>query len=280
MQVPTNTFRDALRAKRPQIGLWLGLADSYCAELLAGVGYDWLLIDGEHAPNDVRSTLGQLQAVASASTALPPGQAVSHAVARVPIGTGDVGTTLIKQYLDIGVQTLLVPMVDTPEQAAQVVAAAKYPPDGVRGMGSALARSSRWQAYPNYVKEANAEVCVLLQAETVEAMRHLDAIAATPGVDGVFIGPADLSASMGHPGDPGHPDVQAAIEDGIARILRAGKAPGILATNEAQARKWLDAGALFVAVGIDTMLLKSSATELLRRYRTAATSSTNGVQGY
>ena len=279
MQVPTNTFRDALRAKQPQIGLWLGLADSYCAELLAGVGYDWLLIDGEHAPNDVRSTLGQLQAVASASTALPPGQAPSHAVARVPIGTGDVGTTLIKQYLDIGVQTLLVPMVDTPEQAAQVVAAAKYPPDGVRGMGSALARSSRWQAYPNYVKEANAQVCVLLQAETAQAMRNLDAIAATPGVDGVFIGPADLSASMGHTGNPGHPDVQAAIEDGIARILRAGKAPGILATNEAQARKWLDAGALFVAVGIDTMLLKSSATELLRRYRTVAPS-TPGSQGY
>lgn len=280
MQVPTNTFRDALRAKQPQIGLWLGLADSYCAELLAGVGYDWLLIDGEHAPNDVRSTLGQLQAVASASTALPPGQAESHPVARVPIGTGDVGTTLIKQYLDIGVQTLLVPMVDTPEQAAQVVSAAKYPPDGVRGMGSALARSSRWQAYPNYVKEANAQVCVLLQAETAQAMRNLDAIAATPGVDGVFIGPADLSASMGHTGNPGHPDVQAAIEDGIARILRAGKAPGILATNEAQARKWLDAGALFVAVGIDTMLLKSSATELLRRYRTAPTSSTSGAQGY
>ncbi len=271
MQVPTNSFRDALRAQQPQIGLWLGLADHYSAELLAGVGYDWLLIDGEHAPNDVRSTLGQLQAMASASTALPPSQSASHPVARVPIGTGDVGTTLIKQYLDIGVQTLLVPMVDTPEQAAQVVAAAKYPPEGVRGMGSALARASRWQAYPHYVKEANDQVCVLVQAETVDALHQLDAIAATPGVDGVFIGPADLSASMGHPGDPGHPDVQAAILDAISRIRRAGKAPGILATNEAQARKWLDAGALFVAVGIDTMLLKSAAASLLQRYRTGAT---------
>ena len=271
MQVPTNSFRDALRAQQPQIGLWLGLADHYSAELLAGGGYDWLLIDGEHAPNDVRSTLGQLQAMASASTALPAGQSASHPVARVPIGTGDVGTTLIKQYLDIGVQTLLVPMVDTPEQAAQVVAAAKYPPEGVRGMGSALARASRWQAYPHYVKEANAQVCVLVQAETVDALHQLDAIAATPGVDGVFIGPADLSASMGHPGNPGHPDVQAAILDAISRIRRAGKAPGILATNEAQARKWLDAGALFVAVGIDTMLLKSAAASLLQRYRTGAT---------
>lgn len=268
MQVPSNAFRDALRARHPQIGLWLGLADRYSAELLAGVGYDWLLIDGEHAPNDVRSTLGQLQAIASASLGLPPNQVASHAVARVPIGTGDVGTTLIKQYLDIGMQTLLVPMVDTPEQAAQVVRAAKYPPEGVRGMGSALARASRWQGYPQYVHQANAQVCVLLQAETVEAMRHLDAIAATPGVDGVFIGPADLSASMGHPGNPGHPEVQAAIADGIARILRAGKAPGILATNEAQARQWLAAGALFVAVGVDALLLKASAAELLRRYRT------------
>lgn len=267
MQVPTNTFRDALRAQQPQIGLWLGLADRYSAELLAGVGYDWLLIDGEHAPNDVRSTLGQLQAVASASTALPPGQAASHAVVRVPIGTGDVGTTLIKQYLDIGVQTLLVPMVDTREQAAQVVAAAKYPPEGVRGMGSALARSSRWQAYPNYVKEANAQVCVLLQAETVEAMRNLDAIAATPGVDGVFIGPADLSASMGHVGDPGHPEVQAAILDGIARIRAAGKAAGILASDRALARRYLAAGALFVAVGVDTVLLSRAARDLLGAFK-------------
>jgi len=267
MHTPTNTFRDALRAQQAQIGLWLGLADGYCAEILAGVGYDWLLIDGEHAPNDLRSILAQLQGIASAHSALAPGQVAPHPVARVPFGTGDAGTALIKQFLDIGVQTLLVPMVDTPEQAAQIVRAAKYPPEGIRGMGSPLARASRWQAYPQYVHEANAQVCVLLQAETVEAMRNLDAIAATPGVDGVFIGPADLSASMGHTGNPGHPDVQVAIQDGIARILRAGKAPGILATTEAQARQWLAAGALFVAVGVDTMLLKAAAEDLLQRYR-------------
>jgi 4-hydroxy-2-oxoheptanedioate aldolase len=277
MDVPVNTFRNALRAGQAQIGLWLGLADPYCAEILAGAGYDWLLIDGEHAPNDLRSTLAQLQAIASAHSAQPPGQPVSHPVVRVPLGTGDAGTALIKQYLDLGAQTLLVPMVDTPEQAAQVVRAAKYPPEGVRGMGSALARASRWQGYPDYVRQANAQVCVLLQAETVLAMQHLDAIAATPGVDGVFIGPADLSASMGYPGEPGHPVVQAAILDGIARIRQAGKAPGIIANDEAQARQWLGAGALFVAVGTDTILLKGAASELLRRYRgsgpTAATSS-------
>ncbi len=278
MQTPINPFKQALSARQAQIGLWLGLADTYCAEILAGVGYDWLLIDGEHAPNDVRSILGQLQGIASAGTALPTDQAASHPVARVPIGTGDVGTALIKQYLDIGAQTLLVPMVDTPEQAAQVVRAAKYPPEGMRGMGAALARASRWQAYPDYVHEANAQICVLLQAETTEAMHHLDAIAATPGVDGVFIGPADLSASMGHPGNPGHPDVQAAIEDGIARILKAGKAPGILATTEDQARKWLAAGALFVAVGVDTMLLKAAAADLLATYRDGPAPSR--TQGY
>ncbi|MBX9832296.1 MAG: 2-dehydro-3-deoxyglucarate aldolase, partial [Burkholderiaceae bacterium] len=158
---------------------------------------------------------------------------------------------------------------DTPEQALQLVRATRYAPEGVRGMGSALARSSRWQAYPQYVHEANEQVCLLVQAETVEAMGNLDAIAATPGVDGVFIGPADLSASMGHPGNPGHPDVQAAIHDGITRILRAGKAPGILATTEPQARQWLAAGALFVAVGVDTMLLASAAADLLARFKSA-----------
>ena len=264
MHTPTNSFKQALAQGEAQIGLWLGLADAYTAEILAGTGYDWLLVDGEHAPNDLRSILHQLQAIASASSALPSGARASHAVARVPVGD----TALIKQYLDIGAQTLLVPMVDTPEQAQQLVRATRYAPDGVRGMGSALARSSRWQAYPRYVHEANQQVCLLVQAETVEAMANLDAIAATPGVDGVFIGPADLSASMGHPGNPGHPDVQAAIHDGIARILRAGKAPGILATNEAQARQWLAAGALFVAVGVDTMLLTSAAQNLLARFHT------------
>jgi 4-hydroxy-2-oxoheptanedioate aldolase len=263
MHTPINTFKQAMAEGRTQFGLWLGLADAYSTEILAGAGYDWLLLDGEHAPNDLRSQLHLLQAVASATSALPAGAQPPHPIARVPVGD----TALIKQYLDIGATTLLVPMVDTAEQARDLVRATRYAPEGVRGMGSALARSSRWQAYPNYVHEANAQVCLLVQAETVQAMENLDAIAAVPGVDGVFIGPADLSASMGHPGNPGHPDVQAAIHEGIARILRAGKAPGILATNEAQARQWLAAGARFVAVGIDTMLLASAARQLLARFR-------------
>jgi 4-hydroxy-2-oxoheptanedioate aldolase len=276
LQTPVNPFKQAMADGQAQIGLWLGLADAYSAEIIAGTGYDWLLVDGEHAPNDVRTILHQLQAIASASHVLPAGVRPPHPIARVPVGN----TALIKQYLDIGAQTLLVPMVDTAEQAQQLVRATRYAPEGVRGMGSALARSSRWQAYPQYVHEANQQVCLLVQAETVEALKNLDAIAATPGVDGVFIGPADLSASMGHRGNPGHPDVQAAIHDGITRILRAGKAPGILATTEAQARQWLAAGALFVAVGVDTMLLAAAAQDLLARFRTGAVGAPARPAGY
>ncbi|MBB1604711.1 aldolase/citrate lyase family protein [Variovorax sp. UMC13] len=269
MHTPINAFKKAMQEGRPQIGLWVGLADGYATELLAGVGYDWLLIDGEHAPNDVRSVLAQLQAVSSAWAALPHR---SQPIVRLPHGE----TALIKQYLDIGAQTLLIPMVDTAEQAAQLAQALRYPPEGIRGMGAGLARASRWQEHPNYIHEANAQACLLVQAETVEAMRNLDAIAATPGVDGVFIGPADLSASMGFPGRPDHPEVQAAIADGIARILKAGKAPGILSTTEAQARKWLAAGALFVAVGVDTMVLAAAAKQLLALYRKDAPPPTAG----
>ncbi|ABM56576.1 aldolase/citrate lyase family protein [Verminephrobacter eiseniae] len=263
MHTPTNLFKQAIAQRQAQIGLWLGLADAYSAELLASTGYDWLLVDGEHAPNDLRSILHQLQAIASATSALPAGAPAPHPIARVPIGD----QTLIKQYLDIGVQTLLVPMVDTAEQAQALVRATRYAPAGMRGMGSAMARASRWQSYPDYVHQADQQICLLVQAETVQALGNLDAIAATPGVDGVFIGPADLSASMGHPGHPEHPSVQAAIQDGIGRILRAGKAPGILVTSEPQAHQWLAAGALFVAVGVDAQLLVNAARKLLAGFR-------------
>lgn len=251
--MPQNPFKAALAAGRPQIGLWVGLADANAAEALAGCGYDWLLLDGEHAPNDPRSVLQQLRAVAPY-----PG----HAVVRPVIG--DVA--LVKQYLDIGAQTLLVPMVDTPEQAAQMVRAMRYAPAGIRGMGAALARASRYNQVEGYIAEADAQMCLLVQAETATAIAHLDAIAATEGVDGVFFGPADLSASMGHRGNPGHPEVQAAILDGIARVRAAGKAPGILATDVAQARRYLDAGALFVAVGIDVLLLVGAARSLRAQF--------------
>ena len=263
MQTPINPFKQALANKQAQIGLWLGLADAYPTEICAGAGFDWLLIDGEHSPNDLRSILQQLQAIAPYA---------SHPIARVPMGHGHVGEALIKQYLDLGLQTLLVPMVDTPEQAATLVRAMRYPQadgrGGIRGMGGA--RASRWGRYPAYVQEANAQVCLLVQAETQTALDNLDAIAATEGVDGVFIGPADLSASMGHAGNPGHPEVQAAIEDAIQRIVKAGKAAGILTPDEALARRYLELGATFVAVGLDTQLLVKATSALAARFKTTA----------
>lgn len=261
LPMPRNTFKAALQAGQRQIGLWVGLADANAAEALAGCGYDWLLLDGEHAPNDVRTVLEQLRAVAPY-----PVQPVVRPV------QGEVA--LIKQYLDVGAQTLLVPMIDTPEQAAQMARAMRYPPHGVRGVGAALARASRWNQITDYLQHADGEMCLLVQAETPRALENLAAIAATDGVDGVFFGPSDLSASMGHRSQPGHPEVQRAILDGIATVRAAGKAAGILATDQALAQRYLDAGALFVAVGLDTALLVRAATELARHFKTIGTTPT------
>lgn len=257
LPMPRNTFKAALQAGQRQIGLWVGLADANAAEALAGCGYDWLLLDGEHAPNDVRTVLEQLRAVAPY-----PVQPVVRPV------QGEVA--LIKQYLDVSAQTLLVPMIDTPEQATQMVRAMRYPPHGIRGVGAALARASRWNQITDYLQHADGEMCLLVQAETPRALANLAAIAATDGVDGVFFGPSDLSASMGHRGQPGHPEVQRAIVDGIATVRAAGKAAGILATDRALAQQYLDAGALFVAVGLDTALLVRAATELASHFKTGA----------
>ena len=259
MQIPINTFKQALQAGETCIGLWVGLADPYVAEALAGTGFDWLLIDGEHAPNDVRQILAQLQSVAAYPV---------HPVVR-PV-SGDAA--LIKQILDIGAQTLLVPMVETAEQARKIVAAMHYPPSGIRGVGSALARSSRWNQIPDYLHQADAQMCILLQVESKAGLDNLEAIAAVDGVDGVFFGPADLAASMGHLGNPGHPDVQRAILDGIAAVRALGKAPGILSADPVMAHKALDAGAQFVAVGVDTTLLVKAATSLASQYQKSPSS--------
>jgi 4-hydroxy-2-oxoheptanedioate aldolase len=182
---------------------------------------------------------------------------------RVPHGDA----ALIKQVLEIGATTLLVPMVETAAQARELVRAMRYPPEGVRGVGSGLARSSRWTGYPDYLKEANERVCLLVQVESAGALAQIDAIASVDGVDGVFIGPADLSASMGHVGQPGHPDVRAAIEAALPRILAAGKAPGILAVDESLARRYIELGARFVAVGIEATLLAQATRALAARFR-------------
>ncbi|UZE26207.1 4-hydroxy-2-oxoheptanedioate aldolase [Pseudomonas sp. B21-056] len=264
MDMPINHFKQRLQSGEAQIGLWLGLADAYCAELAANAGFDWLLLDGEHAPNDVRSLLGQLQAVAPY-----PAQPVIRPV------VGD--TALIKQVLDLGVQTLLVPMVESAGQARELVRAIHYPPSGVRGVGSALARASRWNSIPGYLDKADEQMCLLVQIESREGLANLDAIAAVEGVDGVFIGPADLSASMGFRGNPGHPEVQAAIEDAIARIRQAGKAAGILSADEKLARRYIELGAAFVAVGVDTTVLMRGLQSLAATFKDAPKPATGGV---
>ena len=244
-----NTFKQALAARRPQIGLWLSMAQAYSAEVCATAGFQWLLIDGEHAPNELTSTLQQLQAVAPYP---------SHPVVRAVNADKDG----IKKLLDIGVQTLLVPMIDTAEQAAAVVAATRYPPHGVRGVGAAVARASRWGLRRHYLDEADGETCVLVQAETVTALRNLASICAVDGVDGVFIGPADLAASMGHRGNPTHPEVQAAIDAAVRTIVASGKAAGTLTGDAGLARHYLSLGASFVAVGIDVTLLAQATRRL------------------
>lgn len=249
----TNGFKQALQWQQPQIGLWLGLCSSYSAELLAGAGFDWLLIDAEHAPNDVPSVLSQLQAIAAY-----PSQAVVR-----PAWNDAV---MIKQLLDIGAQTLLIPMIQNAEQAREAVRATRYPPQGIRGVGSALARASRWNRIPDYLQRANEEICVLVQIETREALANLPQILQVEGVDGVFIGPADLSADMGYAGNPQHPEVREAIEQAITQIRAAGKAAGILMAAPDAAQHYLALGALFVAVGVDTTLLARAAEALAARF--------------
>ncbi|WP_370241058.1 4-hydroxy-2-oxoheptanedioate aldolase [Pararhodobacter marinus] len=254
MEIERNGFKAALAAGETQIGCWVGLADGYAAEIAGEAGFDWLLIDGEHAPNDIRSMREQLAAL---------GRSASHPVVRVPVGE----TWIIKQVLDIGAQTVLVPMVESGAQAEALVRAMRYPPDGMRGVGAALARASRFSGVADYVNKADAETCLLVQVENRAGMAALDDILAVEGVDGVFIGPADLSADMGYRGNPGASEVQGAIADAIRRIRAAGKAPGILTSNEAQAREWIDMGVTFCAVGIDVLVLANSLRALAAKFR-------------
>ncbi len=246
-----NRFKQLLKSGHLQIGLWTGFADSYAIEIVASAGFDWLLIDGEHAPNDLRAVLAQLQAVA----AYP-----AQPVVRLPIGD----PVLIKQYLDLGAHSLLIPLVESGEQARQLVRAAQYPPVGTRGVASA--RASRWGSLVDYMARADDLVCLLLQIETRKGLENLDEILAVQGVDGIFIGPSDLSASLGHPGEPAHPLVIPVIEDAIARIKASGKAAGVLTADPALARAYIARGVTFCAVGVDTVILSQAVRALAREY--------------
>ena len=256
MPAPSNPFKQALREGKAQIGLWQALANPYTAEICAGAGYDWLLLDAEHAPNDIPLLVSQLQAMKGTG---------SHAVIRPPIGE----TFIIKQLLDIGAQTLLVPMVESRDMAEAMVKAVRYPPHGVRGVGAALARASAFNRIPDYLQTANDEICLLLQIESRAGLAALDEIAATEGVDGVFIGPADLAADMGFLGKPGAPEVQVEVERALLRIQSHGKAAGILIGDLGLAKRYLDLGASFVAIGNDVTLLANATTKLLADFRSA-----------
>jgi len=260
MQTPVNTFKKALQDQRTQVGLWCSLLGPLPTEICAAAGFDWLLLDSEHSPNDLQNLMIQSQIIA--------GYPGVHGIARIPMGHGYVGQALIKQVLDLGIQTLLVPMVDNAEQARELVRCLRYPPEGIRGM--AATRASGWGRNAGYAKEANREVCLLVQVETQEGVRNIDAIAAVEGVDGVFIGPSDLSAAFGHVGDPWHPEMMKMHEDLFARIHQAGKGIGILTLDEALARKHIEMGATFIAVGTDSNLMVKSTSALSAKFKGGA----------
>jgi 4-hydroxy-2-oxoheptanedioate aldolase len=268
MPAPLNTFKQALREGRPQIGLWQALMSPEAVEISANAGYDWLLLDGEHAPNDLQSLLSQLRAMTGTA---------AHPIIRPPVGE----TWIIKQMLDIGAQTLLIPMVESRQQAEALVKAVRYPPHGVRGVGASLGRASRYNSISDYVQTANEQICLLLQVESRAGLAALDAIAATEGVDGVFIGPSDLAADMGHLGNPGHEEVQAAVEDALKRIQGHGKAAGILIGDLGLCRRYVDIGATFVAIGTDVTLLAAATRKLLSDFaNTKASQKASGKGGY
>lgn len=252
--MPRNRFKAGLESGKLQFGLWLGIPDTSVAEILAGAGFDWLVVDHEHGPYELRDVLANLQAMAPYNVA-PIVRPVE----------GDAA--LLKKFCDIGAQSFIVPMVDTADQAAEIVAAVKYPPAGRRGLGTSMARAARWNTVPGYLEKANDEMCVVVQAETTTAMENLEAIANTDGVDGVFIGPSDLSASMGHLGNASHPDVVEAVSDGIRNIRAAGKYAGLLCLDESIVGHFIECGANFVGVGVDALLLGNSARSLAARYK-------------
>lgn len=244
-----TTFRERLAAGPTQIGLWQALANPYTAEICAGAGYDWLLIDGEHAPNTLQTLLAQLQALAAYPV---------EPVARVPVGD----PAIIKQYLDLGFRTLLVPMMESAAQAERTVAACRFPPRGIRGVASATSRASGFGRDADYLHRAHEDVTLIVQIESVSGLNSIDAIAATPGVDALFIGPADLAASLGHLGDPRNPAVQTAVDLALERIAAANKPAGIFALSPEDARARIAAGIGFVSVGTDIGLLANGAKAL------------------
>jgi len=256
MDVPANHFKRAIKAGRSQIGLWCSLASNISVEIVAGSGFDWLLLDTEHSPNELNMVYSQLQAVMENKV---------QPIVRPPWND----QVMIKRFLDAGVQTLLVPMIQTVEEAEQAVASTRYPPRGVRGFASA-SRSSRFGRVKDYHTRCEEEICVLVQIETKQGLDNLEAIAGVEGVDGVFIGPGDLSAGLGYLGDQGNPAFRPVLEDAMRRIKATGKAPGILTGDEALARRCIELGCLFTAVGADSGILARGSEQLAAQFRNSS----------
>ncbi len=255
MPAPLNHFKKALAEGETLYGCWMSIAEGYTAEIMGHAGFDWLLIDGEHSPNDIRSIKDQIVALKGSG---------SHPVVRVPVGE----TWIIKQVLDVGAQTVLVPMVETAAQAQDLVRACRYPPDGNRGVGYAVGRVSDFGQMENYGPSANDQISLLVQVESKTGLDNLDAILAVDGVDGVFIGPADLSASMGYLGQTQHADMRATILTALSRISATGKAAGILTTDDDMIEAALEVGARFVAVAMDIALLLNNAKAAAAKWKT------------
>lgn len=255
MDLPVNQFKRAIKAGQLQIGLWSSLASHVSVEVVAGAGFDWLLLDTEHSPNDLPMVLSQLQAT---------GGGTAHPIVRPPWNDA----VMIKRFLDAGVQSFLVPYVQNADEARQAVAATRYPPRGVRGFAVAT-RASRFGRIRDYHTRCEEEMCVLVQVETRVALGNLEAIAGVEGVDGVFIGPGDLSADMGFIGNAAHPEVQAVVEDAIRRIIAAGSVAGILTGDEKLARRYVELGCLVVGVGADIGILARGAEQLARKFKTS-----------
>jgi len=253
MPAPENRLKTRLAQGDTLFGCWLGLADPYPAEIAATAGFDWLLIDGEHGPNELRSTMAQLQVIEPSPSA---------PVVRLR----DDDPARIKQVLDAGAQTLLVPMIESAGQALACLRATRYPPEGIRGVGSALARASRFSAIPDYLTTANAQICLILQIESRAGLAALDRILEIEGIDCIFIGPSDLAADMGHLGNAGHPEVKSAVLDAIRKISASGKAAGVLALDDGFIQECLGAGARFVGVGIDVTALAFALRNLAKKW--------------
>ena len=246
---PPNAFRADLLACKPLVGCWVSLSNPMTAEVLGLAGFDWLLIDGEHAPNDVSTLVPQLMALKDS---------VSAPVVRPPWNE----PVIIKRLLDAGFHNFLIPFVESAGQARAAVASTRYPPRGIRGV-SVSQRGNRYGTAPDYLKIVDDNIAVMVQIESRGGLEAIDAIAAVDGVDGLFVGPQDLAAALGHLGNPAHPDVQKAIRHVIERARAGGKAAGTLAPVEADARRYMEWGATFVAVGSDLGLFRS-ATQSLR----------------